>query len=518
MAKDINIHVKTPGAQQGKQQLDDLSGSAKNVGKQVEEGQKKLSGMGKIIGTLKNQVTGFIAGWLGLQGVMKLIDFLIEKLQRIKQLQEDIYTKTVSLSEIGQALEFQTGTRGQQQFWTQQAIALQRVGGLPSAQIAQQMMISADIAFAGQGGIKQPQIMNLLTGLAPFFGAAGIGPTEVAKVFEFGGTAGIEPTPQAYKQFLAQLQAGYTASKATSFGAFMEGLQKGGTAYMSMGGTLSQAISAFSATRAVTANEALAATLLEQIARLSGGAYEKPRLAIEKTLGVKWDRLGMDQRMSALLQYVGGIPESQRGRVLAEQGFPVELSTQIGKMVSPEAISTMAATSRLVGAAGPSAVDEMGIAYIQSMLGQQRQLEAQTAGGQVQAGPQFANWQRRIKRARAVHEILVATGKDSWALDKVEPYIMALQEMLTEVKSLPQSPETELLQLEIVQSLHNMGSGFSLTAPFYPKGLAERAGYGYERRLGKLSSQPIIVNDNSTNFYPRTGSDERGPRTDRDIR
>ena len=158
MSKNINIHIKTPGAAQAKQQLDSIGKSSQRVGQQTTAGQKqaaaatekttgKLTGMGRILDTLKTQVMGFVGAFLGIQTVMKLINFLIEKLERIQQLQKSIYEKSLSFMEIGQALEFQTGTVGKQQYWAKQAIELQEAGALKPG-VAGQMLTSLEIGRA----------------------------------------------------------------------------------------------------------------------------------------------------------------------------------------------------------------------------------------------------------------------------------------------------------------------------------------------------------------------------------
>jgi hypothetical protein len=301
-----------------------------------------------------------------------------------------------------------------------------------------------DIAFARQGGIKSRQIQELARQLAPFIGAAGLGPEEVAKVFEFAGTAGIAPTEQAYKEYFAKLQAGYTASKATDFGQFMMGLQKGGTAYMAMGGTLEEAISAFASARSVMANEALAATLIEQVTRLSSGGYEKPREAIEKKLGVRWENLAMDERMNALLRYVESIPEAKRGQVLTEQGFPAELTTQVGKMVSPEAKRTMEATRQQVADATAMMIEQQTKAYMESILAEQRKAEAEIAGKAVREGPAYASMLRHLSKARADFDISAAKGQDRWLRDSIEPQVLAIESFIAELDDLYKTAPVEM--------------------------------------------------------------------------
>lgn len=532
MAKDINIHIKTPGAQQAKQQLDTVGEASKKLGDKTAAGQKKaasatgettqkLSRMGGVVTGLKTQVLGLVKAWLGIQTVIKIVTWLIEKLERVAQLQKEIYEKSISFMEVGQALEFQTGTVGRQQFWAKQAAQLQKAGGLRPG-VAGQMLTSMDIALAAQGGIKSAQVRQLAQQLAPFAGTAGMGPEEIAKLFEFAGTAGVTPTVESYTDYFAKIQAGYTASKATQFGQFLIGLQKGGTAYMGEGGTLGEAISTFAGARAVMSNEALAATLLEQVVRISGGGYEKPRQAIEQALGVRWPELSMDERTRALLQYVGGIPAAQRTQLLVEQGFPPELTTGIGKMVSPEAMATMAAARERVAGATGVTVDEQTRAYMRSVLGRARVGEAKRALDVIGAGPAFASWQERLKDAESKFKVLAAQGRDRLTIPDVhEPTIMALESLLADydtfITTLPEEQAAEFR--EVREDLARV-IGTAKALPGTVRGTGRMYGWGYEFQRALRTSQraqTVINYDYSIKNYPRVGDDERGPRVDNDI-
>lgn len=521
MPKDINIHLKTTGADKTQADLGKTAQSAKQLGEKTAEGQQqggaateqatnKLGVMGRMFQSLKSQVVGFVGAFLGLHAVIRLVSYLIDKLERIAELQKQIYDKSLQFAEIGQALEFQTGTVGRQQFWTEQALELQKAGALRGADVAQQMLVSMDIAFADQGGIKDAQIRELAKQLAPFVGAAGLGGQEVAKLFEFAGSAGIEPTAGAYKDYFAKLQAGYTASKATDFGQFMEALQKGGTAYMTKGGTLEEAISTFASARAVTANESLAATLVEQIARLSGGGYEKPRLAMEESLGIKWSDLSMDARTSALLRYVRRLPEATRTQTLVEQGFPQELTTGIGKMVSPEAMRTLQSTRQAVSEAAPSLTDEIAKAYIDSMLGKEREQQATIAQRQVKQGPDFAAWQRRLDDARSKFEDQAAIGQDRWIKDSIEPYVIALEEMqqqlLTPEGQPPAETDPAYRLWDDIRRARNKLHDLSIITP---RGQAAKMAYELSQRfdaeVNPHPSAPIPVESAPGPAFPQPG-------------
>ena len=525
--KNINIPVKVKNAEQAKQQLNSVAAAGKNVGNGVaagskhsaaeqEKANKKLTQTGGILGGLKGQVMGFIGGWFGLQAVTKGLSMFIQKLETIKRLQTEIYEKSLSFTQVGQALEFQTGTVGKQQFWSKEALALEEAGGL-KAGVAGQMLTSMDIAFSQLGGIKNKQVRQLGSQLAPFAGTAQMGPEQIAKLFEFAGTAGVDPDPEAYMQYFAKLQAGFTSSKATDFGQFMLGLQKGGTAYMAQGGSLGEAISTFSGARAVLPNEALAATALEQIARISSGGYEKPRQAIERSLGVRWQDMSMDERTAAVLKHVGDIPEAKRGQVLAQQGFPQEMMTQIGKMVTPEALETMASTRGRVASATDVTVNNQIRAYLNSMLGKSRINQARRSIDKLQGGTQFAGWSERLKTAKGEHDILVASGRDSRMIpDDSEPMIMALQSLLAEMDQLSADmPADKRGGIDDLRSSLKTTIGIGKFSPGVTTGLGLLNKAGQQFSEG-LKAETSIHYHNETIFNPRFGDDKRGERFTQD--
>ncbi|MBW8017434.1 MAG: hypothetical protein FVQ82_14740 [Planctomycetes bacterium] len=573
--KDINIHIKTPGADQSKQNLDKVGKSGKHVGDDIASGSKKaasateksakkLSSMGRILSTLKGQVVGMVGAWLGMEGVKKLINYFIDKLERIKKLQEDIYQKSLTLGEIGQDLEMQTDTVGQQREWTKKTLEVQKAGGLKDPATAKDMLVSMDIALKGQGGIKNPAVMNLAKDLAPFMGATQMGSDEVGRLFGFATTAGVAPTAKAYRQYFAKIKAGYTSSESTDIGQFMSNLQRGGTAYMGQGGSLNEAISAFASARSVTANESTAATLLEQVARFSSGAYAKPRQAVEKSQGVKWENMNMDQRMDALLGHIKMLPESSRTQTMIEQGFEPGLATEVQKMVTPKAISAMRSTRRSVGQATTSLTGRQMQAYLDSDVGKARSLDAEKSLMDIEAGPGFAAWQRRISKSKKEHEILASKGQDSWVRDSLEPYVMALDEMNQQAKelleNLPKGEERYRVK-SLLSSIHQVRNVLRNNAvnKLYSPGLANKRGQQLEShyrevlelitqykqpqpeeqpqaqqpqaqqpqpeeqpqaqqpqaqqpQLGNVSNTTNIHYHQDTIFQPRIGNDGRGPR------
>ena len=533
--REVNYHIKAPGADQAKQELNALRDAMEKFGYSAEDANKKTtqsgeqaaeatekvkqktSALGPVLGNAANQLKTFVAGWVGLQGVQKILDAIIRRMENMVRLMREFYRDSLSMQEVGQQLEFQTGTTGRQKFWAQQALDMQRAGGIRDIGTAGQMMIAGDIAFGSQGGIQNPDTMNLLKSISPFVGAAGLTGEETAKLFEFAQTAGVPATEAGWQQYLAMLQQGFTASKATSFGAFMTGLQKGGTPYMASGGSFAEAVSLFSGARSVTANEALAGTLLEQVTRLSGGAYEKPRQAMEAALGVNWAELSTDQRAQALLMYTQQLPDSQRSQFLAEAGFAPELINQLSRMVSPAGLETIAATRQKVTGATTADLQAMTGAYLQSDIARQRQTEAEIDASRLKQGPAFAAWSRRMQTAQQTYEDrFLNKDDDPFLREAVEPSVIAMRQIQEELDALIESGTLNDEGLQKARDLQDLinrhlphmqhfGNQF-----LYPKARAERTVYEAEEGLQQVKDGTTTV----INYNNNTIIQERPPQAD----
>jgi len=566
MAKDINIHLKTTGAEATQQKLSGVGKAAERAGEAAKRGGKKgsegldemsrstaatqgqLGFLGRTISTLKAQVVGLVTAWLSIQGVQRIFGAIIASMERMIELQKKLLEKAIPLSRIGQALEFQTGTVGKQQYWARQALDLQRVGGLTSTNAAKEMMVAMDIAFSQQGGIRNEEIMELARQLAPFVGGAQLQGPEVAKLFEFAGIAGVQPAAEDYKQYFAMLKGGYTAAKATDFGRYMEALQRAGTAYIAMGGSFEQAISAFVAARAVTPSEPLAATLMEQASRMAGGVYEKPRAAMEEALGVKWSEMTMDERYKAMLQYVRGIPAAGRTEELVAVGVPGELAPALGKLITPEATKAMIDAHMKVLEATGETVDDMTESYLKTLAGREAVTTAEAEAIRTEHAAKFADWHNRLTIATAKFEAADAEGRDRFIKDKMEPSIIALEGPAEDVREfytkLPKGP-LRRRGFELHRTIQAEIRRYTfLWGWLYPTTMPEVSGYQATEAFKKLqeeaaeveppaepespaAEQPPVIEkggpvsmaprvyhyyDNGIHYHPKVGEDLVGPR------
>ena len=162
--KDINIHVRAKDTAQTKQQIDSIGKSTQQLGQKTADGQKQAAGatekttqkigaMDRAVTTIKSNILGMISGFLGIRVVMEVINTLITKLEKVQSIQSEIHNKSLTAMEVGQAISIQTNTPGQQEYWTKQALKIQKAGGIKDIGTVQGMMIQGDITYGSEGGI-----------------------------------------------------------------------------------------------------------------------------------------------------------------------------------------------------------------------------------------------------------------------------------------------------------------------------------------------------------------------------
>lgn len=120
MAKDINIHIKTKGAQQTKQQLDDIGKSAKNTGDSASRGGRKgAEGMGRLSGAvaktkgrfskLKSSMASWVAGMVGVTAIIAAITQAIrvqgQAIKEHAQIAAEQQKKLLALQTMGDIFE-----------------------------------------------------------------------------------------------------------------------------------------------------------------------------------------------------------------------------------------------------------------------------------------------------------------------------------------------------------------------------------------------------------------------------
>lgn len=439
--KDVNIKLKVTGDQETKNTLKSAGDAGKRASETIADGQKKAAEQTEktnekfkrssgILGGLKTQVVGWIAGFAGLQTIVKLLDLMEAKLQRISNLIRDMHQNNLTLQELGQALELQTGTVDKQQFWSRTVSQIQKSGGLQSPQQASQILTALDINYGLDSG-NNKGILKFAKDIAPMIGTANMGASEIEQFITLGKTVGVKPNKQAYETFFAKARAAFTKGDASNFGQYLEGLNTGTQGFLQAGGTFEQATAFYNQALAVTpGNTAKAATLAETITRLSGGGYEKPRRNIERWGKVKWSDLTPNEQIEMIVSYTNSFPRNQRVQRLVEAGFESGYANELVKFSGGKAMNQSANTLTAVKAANASDTAQLVGSYLQTPLASSRAIQAEKNIRDVKLGSKYASWENELQRQKQKLGELVVEGKDKFFVnDEIEPYLMITQDI-----------------------------------------------------------------------------------------
>ncbi|HML75109.1 MAG TPA: hypothetical protein PKB02_11525 [Anaerohalosphaeraceae bacterium] len=457
MAKenDININVKTPGIENANTGIDKTTDSiqklgqtAATAGKQTqaagESGAEGMESLSRRSGDAKSSMDGLasgvksaIAAMAGFNAVLEIFQSLSAEMQKIVDLQSKIHSDAMSSLKIGQSLEMQTGTVGKQDYWAEYAAKLQAAGGFSNIAITGQMAQAFDVATTASGGIKNESNQNLLMDIAPMFGASQMSGEEIAKFFEYTGTMGVKQSKQGYQAAFAKIMSGYRASKTTQgIGAYITGLQAGTTGMISQGISPENAMALFTAARSVMPNEAVAATLTEQLARMSSGAYEEPRKAMEAFAGKSWGEMTPDQQLATMLNYAQSIDSDKRLQTLTEQGFSPELATGLSKITSAQGMGVYKSTLNTLRSTSPDNLLDQVDAFSGSPLGKSGSRGGKKSQDDLNIDKKIRSFQDRLESARNTLKNLNAEGKGAFLVDdKYEEYWIAYEQMSDELRS-----------------------------------------------------------------------------------
>lgn len=270
-------------AKQSRQTGEALERQAKKtdqVSNATKRKSKELSGVGRILTSLKDQVVGYVASWVGLNAVQSALRAHIERLEKIRELQNQIVETAQGTANqaAGAAVQIfgAAGTRN-----VDRAISLaQRVAGPSGSTLAQGINFAraGDLAFGGlidsSGNVNQAAI------------ASTVAAAQVAQALDLTGAADQQAffeilkqnqatTPKQVRAVSARLQAGFRSSEAPNFGAFASGLVRSGLPALLAGGlSLEDAISLNVRARAITTGEqapGFARTFFQAATGIRGG-------------------------------------------------------------------------------------------------------------------------------------------------------------------------------------------------------------------------------------------------------
>ena len=431
--KGIDIPVEVTGASQGVQDLNSLHAAEQGVANTVEDAGNKAGGASGKVHELAKQkgllagaasrvgssITSMVTSLLSVGSAIAIFHRLADALERIQRAQDKIAGKGIGTLEATQPLATQLGkfdTEGQLET-AQLGIDFQRAGRFSSLPGAVNFAIAADVAFAGSGGLGNPQNVQTAKSLASVLGP------QIGDDSEAGGAA-LELLNRAGRLGsageallgLAQLRGGFTKSTFTDFGEFLNASLKGGTPLLAERGNLTDAIENIVRAREVVESGGKAGTALEQLVRVTRGEGENPAVRLLRAKaaerGQELGKLPFAERLDLLGELLVQGESDEKLRAELAVSFPPEIFGRIKSAFIPKTQETVDVALQAVGEASAQQARQLASDFAKTPLGKDRASEAEASQKDLEvARAQFeaARMRREAKGERERQEAIGST-------------------------------------------------------------------------------------------------------------
>ena len=478
MAKDVNIHVKTPGAPQAKQRLDEVGKASKQVGDSVGRGGRKgAEGMDRLSGSaaktegrfakLSTSITSWATGIIGIAAIIRGITAAIraqsEAIKEHAQIAAEQQKKLLALQAMGTFFEEHPEAR-------KEVAAYAEFGRRPFEEVAE-AWYGLESKGAGLTKEQKAGIMREALELGRMEPEANL--KSIIDVFSLYAKEtrqkDINQVQNVIRQTLSQAGA-----ELSQMGQYLPRFLSLGIAG-GLTGAETAGLWAFATTRAPTP-EAATVGIRNIFAALQGkGTPESQKLL--QSLGIT-PEMNIFEQLTALsaAQKTGkfGVPEAEI--IAGRENIAVLLSM----LTEPTAM--METVRQVTGVARPD-IDIT-----------KEKLDLIMGTDEV----------ARLEEERRRLDITIRNikGRDIRA-SQWDIYLKQYEAYMREA-GYPEALIDSTLWIE------------RIAGATVPWGVKKRM-RGIQKSFTPQSS-PTIINDNSinTNYYPRTGSDERGPRFTQD--
>lgn len=480
MAKDVNIHVKTPGAQEAKQQLDGLAQSAKQVGQKVHEGgQQGAAGTDKLKDSTDKASSSFgkfgksILGWaaklssilISIRLVTQAIRLQKEELEEHARVASEQQKKLLALQSMGTFFEEHPQARKEVEAYA--AFGRRPFGDVAEAYYQLESK-GAGLTKAQKAGIMQEALE--LGRMEP--------EADLSKIIDIFSLYAKETGQKEINQIQNVIRQTLSSAGAqlSEMGQYLPQFLSAGIAG-GLSGAETAGLWAFATTRSGKPEQATTG-IRNIFAALQGKGTPESQELLE-SLGLT-PGMNIFEQLTELsrAQKAGkfGVPEAET--IAGKENFAILLSM----LTEPQA---MMETVRQV-----ARVDRPDIDITRDKL------------NLIMNQDEMARLEEEYRRLTI--EIENLKGSDIEAL-KWKVWLKDAEKTMREQGAIA-------VQRHLALFRETIPSWFTSPAPEQPyPGLAHPT-----RR--RSDEAPTIINDNSTHYHPRVGPDESGPRVGRDTK
>jgi hypothetical protein len=504
MSKDeAQVKITTPGAPQAQQALKDTGEAAKQMGRDVEHAARggveqtgslktKTDETKESLDIASGSVSKMLGAFAGASAAIKAMEALNRQIEKSIELQRRAFEMSMTPLELGKGMSIQTG-QGTEQEWAKKIIQLQIAGGFANAVTASEVMTAVDIGYSSIGGISSEEGYKFARDIAPDINALKLTADQASAVVKLAGTAGVKPELDAFRDYLAKIQAGYTKSESTDMGRFIAGLQTGGSMYIALGGSLEGAIANYTGTLSQTGgNEPRSATDLERMSRLAAGAFKESHQAIGEAYGVEMSNASLDQSLAMYINYAARIPENQRLQALMEIGIPQEVASTINTLATEKGRTAISGAYQSIAKTGKSKIVDQTERDKRSITTRKAKIEAKAALEQLETDPIDIFFQLARERTDDIYNEIISEdpmGRTPGGLNEGELKAVLYAQLLAEARDSEigffQKP---LLRLPYVSKLDNQRIRLIAERAFRKKATLEQS----QQDLSEFEYSPVV--------------------------
>jgi len=424
MPHEVNIHIKTPGADKAKQDIDEVTRATKKSGDATSQAgtqARQASGKMKLLGSAVNQLKSYLVGLAGISGLLAFFKSWLEHIKEITEAQDKLVESTKGLDQAAKSLASQAnvmGVPGGMEAARQQVATILESGVLGSWEQAEAVAVAAHSAFGTSGQLLTPEQLDIAGVVAGFAQRKDVSDRGIDDLFKVLDALGATGSAEAAQHRISQLSTVQQASKIKDFELFISSAIKSIVPAIKYGATPEMAMAQFASALDVSASGDLAAQKTEQAAAL----MQNPKI-VEAVSGaadisaVAFRDLPYDQRISLFSNWIAANAATGAGQQrLLKAGLSPE---QLGRMLTlynRDQLPRVGMFYQLAGSATAQQLVEEAAGYAQTVQGQIEAEQSLTAQEQAKATAAMRLGKAVKQTATARWTQIKSKVKESWLI------------------------------------------------------------------------------------------------------
>jgi hypothetical protein len=281
--------------------------------------KSEMGGLGNVLNTAKQAAMGFIAGWVGIEGIRRAWALVKDEIQAVVAAQERLADQSRTMEGVTKAVMNQTNMS-----WEASGELVQRItraGRFDNLGQTQSTINLASAAWMDSDNPSDTNWQEMAATVADFAGRKGLGAEETGMLIEVLKKFGAMD-PQTAEQRMGQIWAASRASMA-EFSPFVRGLSVGVPEMIAQGAAPETGLGLMVASREIKSTSMASGEMMRQISTMMNKEEVMGTLAGRQGMGVQeWYDQDYTAKFAQFSEYVSGtglleLQESLRGEELS---------------------------------------------------------------------------------------------------------------------------------------------------------------------------------------------------------